>query len=78
MAALEAAEEERAYRTYITDALMAAAGNTSVLPKSGMCMTYRWADVDNSREEEEQEEKLEDNRSAEEIAGGIWARMRGE
>lgn len=50
LAALEAAREEKRYRAYVTDALMAIAENTSRFA-GGRHMTARWADGDPDREE---------------------------
>lgn len=75
---LKAINEEKAYRIYVTDALMAIADNTShFLGVNGMVdygrtMSQRWIEVLNPPPE-----KPEDNRPSDEIAADIWTRIRG-
>lgn len=80
IAAFNREQEEWEYRGYITDALMAIAHNTHLYFdfgtefEAGYTMTYRWGDGP----EKQPEPEPADTKTAEEIAGGIFARMRGE
>jgi hypothetical protein len=83
VAAFNTYQQEREFRTYLTDALKAIAENTSryILPglvevNAGTVMAFRWAAP--TQPEKPAEEKPEDERSCEEIVNGIWSRMRGE
>lgn len=81
IAALKADNEEKAFKVYVTDALMAIADNTTHLVGAEGVVDYgkkfekRWADL--ITPQEQPEEKPEDNRPSEEIAADIWERIRG-
>ena len=75
---LKSLNEEKSYRVYVTDALMAIADNTTHLVGTqgvvdyGKTIKERWIDVLNPPP------KIpEDNRTSEEIASDIWKRIRG-
>lgn len=81
IAAFQREREEKLYRVYVTDALMALVDNSAryVIPgvgpvDCGTHLTMRWQDMIR----EKQEDPPEDPRSCAEIAAGIWDRMRGE
>lgn len=74
-------QEEKSYRTYVTDALQCIAENTThyITPFDGMqdygrYMTYRWADLVDGNTNEPEEE---DNRTVEEIVDDIWSNIQG-
>lgn len=77
--------EEKAYRAYITDALMIIAENTThYVGKSdmfdyGKSLKTRWVELMDyvKKPAEEEPQDLEDDiRSAEEFAADIWQRMK--
>jgi hypothetical protein len=75
---LKSLREEKLYRVYVTDALMAIADNTTHLVGTqgvvdyGKTIKERWIDILNPPPE-----IPEDNRPSEEIASDIWKRIRG-
>ena len=72
--------EEKNFRIYVTDALMAIAENTTHLIGQGGVVDYgksisqRWIDIMNPQT---QKKEPEDDRPSEEIAADIWKRIRG-
>jgi hypothetical protein len=74
--------EDKLYKMYITDALMAIADNTTHLVGAqgvvdyGRTIKERWIDL-SEPEKEDEKESVEDNRPVEEIASDIWERIRG-
>ena len=80
IAALNAELEEKYYRVYVTDALKAIVDNSAryLIPgvgevDCGTHLTVRWQDMITPQEEVE-----DDPRTCQEIATGIWDRIRGE
>lgn len=79
MSSLKSNNEEKAYRIYVTDALMAIADNTThFLGAQGVVdfgknMTKRWIEIFDPPPKEEPV----DNRPSEEIASDMWRRIRG-
>lgn len=79
MSTLKLNNEEKSYRIYVTDALMAIAENTTHLVgyegvvDYGKTINKRWVDM----LEPPPPEVPEDNRPSEEIASDIWERIRG-
>lgn len=75
---LKLLNEEKSFKVYITDALMAIADNTTHIVGSqgvvdyGKTINQRWIDILNPPPKEP-----EDNRPSEEIASDIWERIRG-
>ena len=73
-------KEEKSFKVYVTDALMAIAENTTHLAGHqgiidyGRVINQRWYDMINPSIKEEPE----DHRSSEEIAADIWSRIRGQ
>ena len=78
ISALKLLREEKSFKIYVTDALMAIADNTTHLVGSqgvvdyGKTINQRWIDVINPPPK-----VPEDNRPSEEIAKDIWERIRG-
>lgn len=78
ISSLKLNKEERQYRVYITDALMAIAENTSHVQgregiiEYGRVIKSRWIDL-----LEPPSEIPEDNRPSEDIARDMWSRIRG-
>lgn len=81
--------EEKAYRAYVTDALMIIAENTThYVGKSdmfdyGKSLKSRWVELMDSAkskkespDEDETQDIEDDTRSAEEFAADIWNRMK--
>ena len=82
ISALKLNNEVRSYRIYVTDALMAIAGNTTHLlgmegvVDYGCSISRRWIDALNEALNPPPEVP-EDNRSCEEIVTDMWSRIRG-
>jgi hypothetical protein len=80
VSSLKLKNEEKAYRTYVTDTLMAIAENTTHflgmngVVDYGKTVKTRWIDILNPPPKED---KSEDNRPADEIVSDIWSRIRG-
>ena len=80
ISSLKLNNEEKAFKIYVTDALMAIANNTTHIVGAqgvvdyGMTITQRWIELNSKPSEPE---KPEDNRSSEEIAVDMWNRIRG-
>lgn len=78
MSTLKLNSEEKSYKIYVTDALMAIAENTTHLVgyqgvvDYGKTIKTRWVDI-----LKPPPEVPEDNRPSEEIASDIWERIRG-
>lgn len=79
ISSLKLNNEEKSYKAYVTDALMAIAENTTHLVGAGGVVDYgrtlnsRWIDRLTP-----QPEVKEDNRPSIEIASDIWNRIRGQ
>lgn len=75
---LKLLNEEKSFKVYVTDALMAIADNTTHIVGSqgvvdyGKTINQRWIDILNPPPQEP-----EDTRPSEEIASDIWERIRG-
>lgn len=80
ISSLKLYNEEKSYRIYVTDALMAIAENTTHLlgmqgvVDYGKKFNQRWIELSTSAPKKEEPE---DNRPSEEIAEDIWKRIRG-
>lgn len=80
ISALKLNREEKSYKIYITDTLMAIAENTThFLGRNdiidyGKAMNKRWVEI---IEPEVKEPEKIDDRPAKEIAADIWERIRG-
>lgn len=78
ISALKLLNEEKSFKVYVTDALMAIADNTTHLVGSqgvvdyGKTINQRWIEILNPPPK-----KPEDNRPSAEIAADIWERIRG-
>ena len=78
ISSLKLYKEEKSFKVYVTDALMAIADNTTHLVGAqgvvdyGKTINQRWIDLLNPPPE-----VPEDNRPSDEIAEDIWQRIRG-
>ena len=75
ISALKSNNEQKLFKAYVTDALMAIAENTAHLTKEGKYFKTRWFEL--MTPSKAQEEQEIDDRSSEEIASDIWGRIRG-
>lgn len=81
VSSLKSNNEDKSFKIYLTDALMAIADNTTHLVGAGGVVDYgrtiktRWIDLIESPPEVPNEP--EDDRPSEEIASDIWERIRG-
>lgn len=83
ISSLKSNNEEKSFRIYVTDALMAIAKNTThILGAQGVIdygttINKRWIEVIAPKDNDNESDEPVDDRSSEKIAEDIWSRIRG-